>query len=198
MRLQCTFFILALAAGAAAAQHAGHQHGHAAPAPTPYAGLQAREIKALSADEARGLLEGQGMRFALAAELNGYPGPLHVLEHADGLALTGDQRRETQALMAAHKAEARSLGAQLVEAERALDQAFARRAVDDGVIAQLTGRIATLQAQLRASHLRTHVQQTALLTPQQVDRYQQLRGYAGAAEPRPQGQAPSHVPAHRH
>jgi Spy/CpxP family protein refolding chaperone len=177
MKLLFAFSILALAAGGAAAQHGGHHGGHAS-APTPYAGLQAREIKALSADEARGLLEGQGMRFALAAELNGYPGPLHVLEHADGLQLTPAQRRQTQELMAAHKAEARTLGAQLVEAERELDHAFARRVVDDGAIASLTDRIARLQGQLRASHLRTHVQQTALLSPQQVAQYQQLRGYA--------------------
>ena len=74
----------------AAAQHAGPHDGHhrpghhAAPAADParpYAGLEGRRTKALSEEDAAGLLAGRGMGLALAAELNGYPGPLHVLEH---------------------------------------------------------------------------------------------------------------------
>jgi Spy/CpxP family protein refolding chaperone len=166
----------ALLSGAALAQHAGH--GDAAA--TPYAGLQAREIKALSPEDARGLLEGQGMRLALAAELNGYPGPTHVLELADALQLTPQQRSATQALMHAHKTEARDLGAQVLAAERELDRAFARKTVTEAELSRLTARIGELQAQLRAAHLRTHLQQTALLTPHQVHSYQRLRGYAAA------------------
>lgn len=184
MHIRSTILLAAaFAATGALAQHAGH-HGHGGAGASPYAGLQQREIKALSPEETRGLLEGQGMRLALAAELNGYPGPLHVLEHADALQLSPQQRQGTQALMHAHKAEARTLGAALVEAERALDRAFAQRSVDEAGLAQLTRRIGELQAQLRAAHLRTHLQQTALLTPQQVARYQQLRGYAVSGAPR--------------
>lgn len=199
--LRTLALVVALAgAGAAAAQHGGHgghgghgnhgRHGgdggHGNPA-TPYAGLQAREIKALSAEEQRGLLDGQGLRLALPAELNGYPGPLHVLELAEALRLTPQQREATQSLLHAHKAEARSLGAEVVQAERDLDRAFAQRRADDAAIAQLTGRIGALQARLRAEHLRTHLRQTALLDPQQVARYQQLRGYAPAPSPLHQG-----------
>lgn len=115
-----------LLAAASFAQHAGHGIGA-----TPYAGLQQREIKALSPEESRALLEGQGMRLALPAELNGYPGPTHVLELAQPLQLTLQQRHATQALMDAHKAEARALGAQVVEAERALDRAFAQKTVTE-------------------------------------------------------------------
>ena len=120
------------------------------------------------------------MSLALAAELNGYPGPMHVLEHADALALTTAQRERTQALMHAHKAEARALGAAIVEAERALDTAFASRRVTPEAVAAGTARIGELQGLLRAAHLRTHLEQTALLSPEQVARYQQLRGYAPA------------------
>lgn len=165
----------ALLAGAAQAQHQGHG-GHA----TPYAGLQQREIKALAPEDVRALLEGQGMRLALAAELNGYPGPLHVLEHGAALQLTPGQRQATEALMAAHREEARALGARTVEAERELDAAFARGAISEPQLSGLTARIGELQAQLRASHLRTHLRQAALLTPQQVAQYQHLRGYAPA------------------
>ena len=52
----------------------GHSH---------YASMQSRDIKALSASDIEGLRAGRGMSLALAAELNGYPGPLHVLELGD-------------------------------------------------------------------------------------------------------------------
>ena len=49
---------------------------------SPYVGLEAREIKALSEEQRQELLDGHGMGLALAAELNHYPGPKHVLELA--------------------------------------------------------------------------------------------------------------------
>src|SRR5207253_10196718 len=75
-------------------------------AQTPYAGMQARSIKALSEQQISDLDAGRGMGLALAAELNGYPGPSHVLELADRLALTDDQRERVKALFASMKAEA--------------------------------------------------------------------------------------------
>jgi hypothetical protein len=64
----------------------------------PYAGLERRAVKALGDDEIADLRAGRGMGLALAAELNGYPGPRHVLEHADALALTSEQREDAGAL----------------------------------------------------------------------------------------------------
>ena len=173
MKRNAFFLATLLAAAAAQAQH------HGAAAATPYAGLHQRDIKALSAEDTRRLLEGQGMSLALAAELNGYPGPMHVLEHADALQLDATQRDRTQALLLAHKADARELGAQVVAAERELDRAFASRDITAVALASHTRRIADLQAQLRAAHLRTHLEQTALLSPGQVAKYGQLRGYHG-------------------
>ena len=162
------------------AQHAPGQHGHgasAAPAPSPYAGQQTRSIKALSATQEQDLLQGKGMELAKPAELNGYPGPAHVLELAVALQLDGAQHRATETLMSSHKDKARALGAQLVAEERALDAAFASKTIDAARITQLTQDIGTLQAALRAEHLQTHLEQTALLNPQQIASYQKLRGY---------------------
>ena len=64
----------------------------------PYAGLQTREIKALSHEQMEDLAAGRGMGLALAAELNGYPGPRHVLELATQLSLTDEQRNSIQRL----------------------------------------------------------------------------------------------------
>lgn len=158
---------------------------------SPYAGEHARTIKSLSAQEVQDLLGGQGMGLAKAAELNGYPGPAHALEHAQALALSEEQRRSTEALMQAHKARARSLGAELVQAEQALDAAFAQRTVDAAALARLTAAVGAKQAQLREEHLRTHLDQTALLTAPQVRRYAEVRGYSAQAVPAP---APHHHP----
>jgi Spy/CpxP family protein refolding chaperone len=155
---------------------------------TPYAGEQHRQIKSLSTAEVADLLAGQGLGLAKAAELNGYPGPAHVFEHAETLALTPDQKQASKSVMERHKERARQLGAALVASERRLDSAFATREIDAVRLSQLTGEIGNLQAQLREEHLRTHLAQTALLSADQVRQYGALRGYgegsAPAAHPR--------------
>ena len=62
---------------------------------------------------------------AKAAELNGYPGPAHVLTLAKELKLTESQRQQVQAIFDRMNAAARPLGAKLVEREQALDRLFA-------------------------------------------------------------------------
>jgi hypothetical protein len=79
----------------------------AALAQTPYAGMQSRPIKALSEQQVVDPGAGRGMGLALAAELNGYPGPSHVLELADKLELTADQRASVQSLFDSMKARYR-------------------------------------------------------------------------------------------
>ena len=159
--------LLTLAGCAAPHHHAGGS----------YAGQQSREIKALSDDEVRGYLAGAGMGFARTAELNRYPGPMHVLEHAEALGLSPQQRAAFADLMARHKEEARVLGTEVVRLERELEAQFAgRTATAAGVDAKLA-QIGAAQARVRGSHLKTHIEATALLTPAQIERYAQLRGY---------------------
>src|SRR5215204_1085554 len=95
----------------------------------PYAGLQSRPLKALSEAQIADLRAARGMTLAVAAELNGYPGPLHVVELADALALTPDQRARMQALYDAMKAEAVTLGERLITQEADLDRQFSSRVV---------------------------------------------------------------------
>jgi Spy/CpxP family protein refolding chaperone len=186
MKIQSTIKLIAAyalftPATAIFAQHSGHAATPSAQA-SPYAGEQSREIKSLSAGDVSGLLSGAGMTYAKAAELNGYPGPAHVLELSTQLRLETQQRVATEALMAEHKAKARAMGAQLVAAERELDSAFAQKQIGALRINELTERIGTLQARLRAEHLQTHLAQTALLSPEQIASYQLLRGYAQPGE----------------
>ena len=126
--------------------------------PQPYAGLDSRTVKALSAEQIADLKAGRGMGLALPAELNGYPGPTHVLELAGPLDLTPDQRGRTEALVVAMKAEKR---------------------VTIDTLQDASAQIGVAQAALRASHLRYHLDMLEVLTPEQTARYGALRGYGG-------------------
>ncbi|MBC7939883.1 MAG: periplasmic heavy metal sensor [Chitinophagaceae bacterium] len=166
---------------------------------SPYAGEQQRAIKALDMREVAALRQGQGLGYAKAAELNGYPGPMHTLELAEPLQLSTEQRAATQRLMAEHKARARELGEAVVQAEAELDKLFAERQATPANVREATQRVASLQAQLRAEHLNTHLAQTALMSPAQALRYTDLRGYAAhtpAAPAEPGGRGSDRK--HRH
>ena len=148
-------------------------------AQTPYAGMQARPIKALSEQQVADLGAGRGMGLALAAEQNGYPGPSHVLELADKLGLTADQRASVQRLFDSMKMEAVPLGSKLIEQEAELDRQFADRIVTPESLKASTAAAATTQGALREAHLKYHLSTAALLTPGQMRRYGELRGYGG-------------------
>ena len=158
----------------------------------PYAGLQERAIKALSDQEIADLRAGRGMGLALPAELNGYPGPLHVLEHADAMGLSPTQRERTKALYEAMKAEAVPLGERLIEQEADLDRLFAAGAAQPATLEAATGAIGTTQGALRAAHLRYHLAMMDVLTPGQVRRYAELRGYGGGHDRHGQGHEQGH------
>src|SRR3954454_24542457 len=98
-------------------------------AQAPYAGMQSRPIKSLSQDQIADLSAGRGMGLALAAELNGYPGPSHAIELADQLQLSSEQVAELKGLFEAMKAETIPIGATLISLERQLNDDFALRTV---------------------------------------------------------------------
>ncbi|WP_207061859.1 Spy/CpxP family protein refolding chaperone [Motiliproteus sp. SC1-56] len=137
-------------------------------------------VSALAADERAGLLAGKGMGQAKAAELNGYPGPAHVLELADALGLTEAQRGESQALFEQMQQRAQALGAELVAAEEDLGRLFASQQATVTKLQAKLKHIGGLSAQLRAVHLQAHLVQADLLTRHQVHLYNRLRGNRGA------------------
>jgi Spy/CpxP family protein refolding chaperone len=149
----------------------------------PYAGQQTRQIKALSDEDITALLKGDGMGFAKAAELNGYPGPKHVLDIAGQLKLTPDQHQQIQTIFDRMSAAAKPLGAELVEQERVLDQLFQQGNITPDRLAQEIAAIAELQGRLRAVHLSAHLETRALLSAEQIALYEQLRGYGDPGMP---------------
>lgn len=145
----------------------------------PYAGLEKRAIPALSEKEVRDLRAGNGMGYALVAELNEYPGPLHVVELSDELELSAEQLETTHGIRRAMLSEARPLGRQLVHLEAELGRAFRSRTIDVERLESLTQRIGRTEARLRAVHLAAHVELRPILTEDQVALYDRLRGYRG-------------------
>ena len=144
---------------------------------TPYAGQQSRELKSLSAGEIDGYLTGKGMGYAKPAELNHYPGPRHVLDLSLELDLSHEQISASQALFDAMKAQAVALGRELVEKERLLDHHFADGTINSENLKSLIREIGQLEAEIRFVHLSAHLRQKVLLNKQQLQTYDQLRGY---------------------
>lgn len=176
---------LPLSAQTGHAGHAGHAgHGQAdTAAHQGYGAFADREIKALADEEVAALLAGEGMGFALAAELNGIPGPLHLLELQEALVLRPEQIEEITAHFNRMRAETSALGLRVVELERTLDRRLAHRHVDAAVVRELTGEIARLRGEIRAIHLVTHLEVDPLLTEEQRAAYRRLRGYTTEAAP---------------
>jgi hypothetical protein len=154
----------------------------AAAAQTPYAGLQTRSIKALSDQQVADLRAGRGMGLALAAELNGYPGPSHLLQLADKIGLSDAQRSSAQGMFEAMKAETIPIGERLIAQEAALDKLFAEHAITPEKLSAATADIGGTQAQLRAAHLKYHLSTFAMLEPSQIQQYSVLRGYADGSQ----------------
>jgi Spy/CpxP family protein refolding chaperone len=156
---------LVLTAGAIGArQHQQHEAGG--------------PLSTLTADQIAGLQAGDGMGLAKAAELNHYPGPKHALELATELELSPAQAEQVTAIRDRMLADAVRLGAAIIEKETTLHMMFANRHITDASMRATTAEIGALQAELRATHLAAHLAMAGVLTPDQVRRYDELRGYA--------------------
>ena len=180
-RIRVLLFIALLLAGCAGWGVGSQSRTETPPPAQPYAGMQDRPIKSLSPERVADLLAGRGAGYALAAELNDYPGPMHVLELATELQLRPDQERAVRDVFTAMQQEAQRLGKQLVDLEAELDGTFRSGQITPAVLADLTNEIATVEGQLRTTHLAAHLKTKEVLTPEQVARYDQLRGYTAAS-----------------
>ena len=151
--------------------------GPVTPTPSTYQALRNSEIRGLDAETIEGYLAGAGMGLALPAELNGYPGPRHLLDLADDLALTPDQTIQVKALFDGMQQQAIAIGEQILAAEARLEQAFRDETIDDVYLDRQLTTIGDLQAQLRFVHLNTHLATIDILSQHQIVQYNALRGY---------------------
>jgi hypothetical protein len=143
----------------------------------PYADLANREIKALGVEEIAGLEAGRGLGFALSAELNGWPGPKHVLELAEMLGLDPATRERVEAIRQEMAREAQRLGAEIVALERDIDRIFAtaNTPAEAEAAAPLVARAGTLRGELRWVHLKAHLATRPLLNAEQLAHYERAR-----------------------
>jgi hypothetical protein len=152
---------------------------------SPYVAFESRAIKSLSDQQISDLRAGLGLSLALAAELNGYPGPRHTLELAKDLNLSNEQHSKVQALFESMTTESIVIGERLIAQEAELDKQFANRTITLQTLHSLIDEIGQTQAALRETHLKYHLQTLDLLTSAQAQRYVQLRGYTGSQEHNP-------------
>ncbi len=174
MKLFPLILLLTVFLAACGEKHGNHaQHNQH----SSYSGEEKRAIKSLSDDDVKNYLEGKGMGLAKAAELNGYPGPMHVLENESGLELSAEQKKAVQDSFDRMKQKAVELGKQIVENEKELDALFGRSEITSEILQNQTRKIAELQGDLRNAHLQAHLEMKKVLSPEQVEKYNRLRGY---------------------
>lgn len=145
--------------------------------PSPYVGEETRNIKALSEADVAALLKGEGWGLAKAAELNGIPGPRHVLDLAEQLDLSDSQRQKVQAIFDEMQLTAKALGEKYVSLEQALDLAFSEKTASDETLRRLLDDLGTTLSALRFAHLNAHLKTAEVLDLHQNASYSVLRGY---------------------
>lgn len=158
--------ILGAIAAVAAAQHAGHGSGTEA---------AHRRMRQAQEEFDRVIADGRGAGLAFAADHNGYPGPLHVLELKERLALTPAQESRMESLMAAMFAASRPKSAALLEAEARLRRLFAEGVADEPRVRTAVADVERARAEVRLVHLLAHLQTRQVLTGEQRRLYHQAR-----------------------
>lgn len=143
-----------------------------------YIGQEHRHIKSLSQNDINAIKNGQGWGFAKVAELNGYPGPKHVLDLKDDptLGLSQSQIERIQLIFDEMNKEARKLGEKFIAAEEQLNMSFVMNQVDQ--LEQLTLKAGQLRSELRLIHLEAHLKTHAMMSDEQTNAYNLLRGYS--------------------
>lgn len=142
-----------------------------------------REIKSLSSVDIESLNEGTGDAFgglAILAELNGYPGPRHILDLANQLRLTEKQKENITMIYNNMKTEAIGVGKNIIQIESITNEKFENKSITDNDLKELILSSAQLYGKLRYLHLSTHLNMIEILTKEQVELYKNLRGYSQA------------------
>jgi Heavy-metal resistance len=164
------FAMFGLAGMTLGAIPAAAQHGHGT---TGTPGHQFAQECASEFDKIVG--EGRGFGMAFAADQNGYPGPMHVLELKGRLALSAEQEATMQQLMHAMFAESKPKSARLLAAEARLRRLFAERAAAAATVRAAVDEVERARSEVRLVHLLTHLKTRDVLTEDQRRIYHEAR-----------------------
>jgi hypothetical protein len=163
---------------AQSSSHSGHVTNNTI---SKYTSQENRLIKSLSPEDIESLQTGTGDAFggmAKLAELNGYPGPRHVLDLANELKLSNKQKANITAIYDNMKKKAVDLGQEIISIEKIANEGFINKTITDYQMKQLIFKSSQIYGQLRYTHLITHLKILDILTPEQVNLYNNLRGYS--------------------
>jgi len=156
------------------------QNARSSPEPvykSKYIGHEQRDIKSLSAEDIEELQKGAGWGLAKAAELNGMPGPKHILEMKNEINLTPEQEKRVTDLYNRMQKDAVELGHELIGLERELNARFADKTIDEKGLDDLLNEISRTYKALRFEHLAAHLKTPDILSAEQIKKYNTLRGY---------------------
>ena len=145
-----------------------------------YIGQENRIIKSLSSEDIESLETGTGDAFggmAKLAELNGYPGPRHVLDLGKELGLTTAQKENITMIYNYMKREALKLGQEILQIEKTANELFDNKSISDSELQRLIKKSAENYGKLRYIHLTTHLKMMDILSQEQIILYNTLRGY---------------------
>lgn len=171
MRLVLLISVLAVTGFPGQAKEPSHSHT------SKYAGQESRAIKSLSPDDIAELRRGGGWGMAKAAELNGIPGPVHLLELKDNIPLRETQVSEIKEIYGKMKHAAIQQGEKLIALEKELETQFRNGSITRASLSKMLQAISETRMKLRFIHLSTHLRTPEILTAAQIARYNSLRGY---------------------
>jgi len=89
------------------------------------------------------------------------------------------QTKQIQKLFDKMQSEAMATGRKLVEQEKRLDERFKSDIPSSAELEELLNEIGATRSKLRFVHLDTHLKTPDILTAEQIEKYNELRGYTG-------------------
>ena len=143
-----------------------------------YVGQENWTLKSLSPDDIAELRRGGGWGLAKAAELNGVPGPAHLLELKDDIPLDVLQIAAITEIFERMKTQAILQGETLIALEQELELHFQNQTITDAILLSSLDAIAATRRDLRYIHLATHLKTPEILSVDQIARYNALWGYS--------------------
>jgi hypothetical protein len=186
------FYILVVTRVATRAS-AGNTHS----GESQYHAQEKRQIKSLSESDINSLRNGKGWGLAKAAELNGIPGPSHLLQLKKEIQLRVEQEKQIQQLFDDMKQKAIHKGLMLIELEQKLETGFQTQDINKDSLLKILTKISKVRRDLRFIHLSTHLATPKILDKKQIVLYNKLRGYDKPAKPKSKDGKPG-IGMHQH
>jgi Spy/CpxP family protein refolding chaperone len=135
-------------------------------------------IPSLTYEEYMNYKMGKDPGMAKAADMNNYPGPMHVLNWEKELKLSVNQKSQIQSIYDIMKKKTAEMGDLIFKEEKKLNDLFASGKANEGSIIYYSNKIGLLQGELRNTYLQAHLKTQQMLTIDQVKKYRKLRNYS--------------------